>query len=69
MEVDRVSQMGGVGQEQTPSWTRNKMRRRKSVDESEPVETDQQEAEAPSEAAGERADLPDDEPRTLDLMA
>jgi hypothetical protein len=33
MDVDRISGMGGVGQEQSPSWTREKMRRRKFVEE------------------------------------
>lgn len=63
MEVDRVSQMGGVDQEQTPAWTRNKLRRRRFVEEPEPTEIEQQEAEAaqPSE--------PGDDARTLDLMA
>lgn len=33
MDVDRISGMGGVGQEQTPSWTREKMRRKKFTEE------------------------------------
>ena len=67
MEVDRVSQMGGVGQEQTPSWTRSKMRRRKFAEEAEPAETEEQEAQNEPEA--ERRASSDEEPRTLDLMA
>ncbi len=59
MEVDRVSQIGGVRQEADPSWTREKMRRRKFVEdlpapedeaeetgqnETDPNETDQDES-------------------------
>jgi hypothetical protein len=33
MDVDRISGIGGVGQEQTPSWTREKMRRKKFAEE------------------------------------
>lgn len=29
MDVDRISGTNGVGQEQTPSWTREKMRRKR----------------------------------------
>jgi hypothetical protein len=36
MDVDRIAAMGGVGQEQNPSWTRAKMRRRKFAEEVEP---------------------------------
>ena len=31
MDVDRVSQMNGVGREATPVWTKSSRRRRKSV--------------------------------------
>ena len=63
MEVDRVSQMGGVDQEQTPAWTRNKLRRRKFTEEVELTEAERQEAEAAE------ASEPGDDARTLDLMA
>ncbi len=63
MEVDRISQMSGVDHEQTPAWTRNKLRRRKFAEEPEPTEIEQQEAEAA------QASEPGDEARTLDLMA
>lgn len=70
MEVDRVSQMGGVDHEQTPAWTRNKLRRRKFTEDAEPAESDQQEEEAQVEAAAESSTPAEDgEPRTLDLMA
>jgi hypothetical protein len=64
MEVDRVSQMGGVGQEQTPSWTRARMRRRKFSEDAELDETDIEEAETEqsTEPGG-------DDSRTLDLLA
>jgi hypothetical protein len=63
MEVDRISRMSGVDHEQTPAWTRNKLRRRKFTEEVEPAETEQQEAET-----AESSD-PGDDARTLDLMA
>jgi hypothetical protein len=43
MEVDRVSQMGGVGREATPSWPKNPARRRKFAEELPPAESDQDE--------------------------
>jgi HSP20 family molecular chaperone IbpA len=46
MDVDRISAMGGVGQEQNPAWTREKMRRRKFSEEVELSEGEQQEAAA-----------------------
>jgi hypothetical protein len=48
MDVDRISGMGGVGQEQTPSWTREKMRRKKFVEEV-PAEEEDEAEEATSE--------------------
>lgn len=36
MDVDRIAPMGGVGQEPNPSWTREKMRRRKFAEEVDP---------------------------------
>jgi hypothetical protein len=44
MDVDRISAMGGVGREQDPLWTREKMRRRKfSEDVEKEVESDEAE--------------------------
>ncbi|MFY9744957.1 MAG: hypothetical protein WA891_20160 [Acidobacteriaceae bacterium] len=62
MDVDRISAMGGVGQEGNPAWTRARMRRRKFAEEVEPeVEGEQEAAEA----------VEMDEPHdgVLDLMA
>jgi hypothetical protein len=61
MDVDRISSMGGVGQEQTPSWTREKMRRRKFAENVEP-ETD-------SEAPAQPAEQDDDHDGALDVIA
>ena len=53
MDVDRISGMGGVGQEQTPSWTREKMRRKKFTEEVSPeVEGDSEEATTAAEDDG-----------------
>lgn len=54
--------MGGVDQEQTPAWTRNKLRRRRFVEEPEPTEAEQQEEETAQPEPG-------GDDRTLDLMA
>jgi len=43
MDVDRISPMGGVGQEQNPSWTREKARRRKFTAEVGPSESEAEE--------------------------
>lgn len=49
MDVDRISGMSGVGQEQTPSWTREKMRRKKFAEEVPPeVEAEPEEAIPPA---------------------
>jgi len=53
MDVDRISGMGGVGQEQTPSWTREKMRRKKFAEEVPPeVDEDPEEATLPAKDDG-----------------
>ncbi|MGD0369375.1 MAG: hypothetical protein ABSA94_18140 [Acidobacteriaceae bacterium] len=62
MDVDRISAMGGVGQEQNPAWTRGKTRRRKFVEEVEP------EVEGEREAA-EPVDADEEHDGALDLMA
>jgi len=60
MDVDRISAMGGVGQEQNPAWTREKMRRRKFTEDVELSEIEQEEA-------GAAAD--EDHDGLLDMMA
>lgn len=55
--------MGGVGQEQNPSWTREKMRRRKFTAEVEPSES---EAE---EQAAAVAEVDSDHDGLLDVIA
>lgn len=59
MEVDRVVRMGPVGQEGTPAWTREGLRRRKFVLEVEPeVEGEPEESEGePEEDSEEKPDL------------
>ncbi len=62
MDVDRISAMGGVGQEQNPAWTRGKMRRRKFAEEVEPeVEGEQ--------GAAEPVEMDEEHDGVLDLMA
>ncbi len=61
MDVDRISSMGGVGQEQTPSWTREKMRRKKFAENVEP--------EAESEEPTQAAEPDDDHDGALDVIA
>lgn len=53
--------MGGVGQEQNPSWTREKMRRRKFAEQVEP-ETEGEEPE-------KTIDPDDGHDGALDVMA
>jgi hypothetical protein len=62
MDVDRISAMGGVGQEGNPAWTRSKMRRRKFAEEVEPEVEGEREATEPVEMDEERDGA-------LDLMA
>jgi hypothetical protein len=53
MDVDRIGAMGGVGQEANPSWTREKMRRRKFTEDVEKeVESEEAEAAAVDEHDG-----------------
>ncbi|HUB20050.1 MAG TPA: hypothetical protein VL990_15520 [Acidobacteriaceae bacterium] len=49
MDVDRITRMSGVGQEQNPLWTRQKVRRRKFAEEVAP----EAETEAGAEAVEE----------------
>jgi len=63
MDVDRISSMGGVGQEQTPSWTREKMRRRKFAEQVEP------ETESEPEALAPPTEQDDDHDGALDVIA
>jgi hypothetical protein len=65
MEVDRVSQIGGVRQEADPSWTREKMRRRKFVEELPVPESEAEETEQ-----NETPDAKDEKHKgALDVMA
>jgi hypothetical protein len=68
MDVDRISAMGGVGQEGSPLWNREKMRRRKFVEEVEPSENETEEME---QATAADEPLEDDEysVRVLNVMA
>ncbi|MGC2298384.1 MAG: hypothetical protein WA476_06245 [Acidobacteriaceae bacterium] len=67
MDVDRISAMGGVGQEGSPLWNREKMRRRKFVEELEPSESEVEEMQA---AAAADDSLEDEESaRMLNVMA
>jgi hypothetical protein len=75
MEIDRISRMGGVGQDGAPSWTRDKMHRRKFVeevdragDESGADELNQQD-EGEQEEAVERVELDEDHDGALDVVA
>ena len=61
MDVDRISAMGGVGQESNPAWTREKMRRRKFTEEVELSESEAEERAA--------AFVDEDHDGLLDLMA
>ncbi len=49
MDVDRISWMSGVGPEQTPSWTREKMRRKKFVEDVPPEVESSEESEPPQD--------------------
>lgn len=62
MDVDRICAMSGVGQEQNPAWTREKMRRRKFTADVELSEGEKEEA-----AAG--AVMDEDHDGLLDVMA
>ncbi len=64
MEIDRISRMGGVGQDGAPSWTRDKMHRRKFVEEVEPAED-----EPDQEETAEPVELDEDHDGALDLLA
>lgn len=67
MDVDRISAMGGVGHEGSPLWNREKMRRRKFVEEVEPSESEVEELE---EAAAADYSLGDENSaRVLNVMA
>jgi hypothetical protein len=61
MDVDRIGAMGGVGQEANPSWTREKMRRRKFSEDVEPSEGEKEEAAT--------ANVDEEHDGVLDVMA
>jgi hypothetical protein len=70
MEVDRVSQIGGVRQEADPSWTREKMRRRKFVEELPAPENEAEETEQNETDPNESLDAKDEKHEGgLDVMA
>jgi hypothetical protein len=64
MEVDRISQMGGVGHEGSPAWARGKMRRHKFAGEVDPAE-----GEVEQEEVAEPVELDEDHDGALDVMA
>jgi hypothetical protein len=64
MEVDRVSQMGGVRPEAIPAWQQRENRRRKFVEE-----VPESEAEAEEREAAEAAAEPAEQHGTLDVLA
>lgn len=56
--------MGGVGHDASPSWTREKMRRHRFVEEVEPLESD-----AEQEEAAEAVELDEGHDGALDVIA
>ena len=66
MEVDRVSQMGGVRPEAIPSWQQRENRRRKFVEE---VPESEAEAEERAEAEAEAAERMEGRGIELDVVA
>ncbi|HSY03076.1 MAG TPA: hypothetical protein VK819_13010 [Acidobacteriaceae bacterium] len=66
MEVDRVTEMGGVGRHEVVAWPRAGVRRRKFVEDVEDL--DEEDLEGAAEAAGE-ADAEDGHDGALDVMA
>jgi hypothetical protein len=66
MEVDRVSQMGGVRPEAIPAWQKPGNRRRKFVEE---IPESEAEAEEREEAATEQAIPAEGRGTELDVMA
>lgn len=65
MEVDRISQMGGVRPEAIPSWQQRENRRRKFTEE---VPESEAEAAEREEAAAE-AEPDEDRGKALDVVA
>jgi len=53
MEVDRISQMGGVGRDANPAWQNSAKRRRKFVEEIQPPESEEEQPAAEPEEAQE----------------
>jgi hypothetical protein len=66
MEVDRVSQMGGVRPEGVAAWPQRENRRRKFVEEVPESEAEAEEREA---AAAENLEPEEGRGRELDVMA
>ena len=72
MEVDRVTQMGGLGRDGVPAWPKSAPRRRKFTAEVEEEVSGEEEAETAEPAAGNEAESPEEEQesgRALDVMA
>jgi hypothetical protein len=66
MEIDRVSQMGGVRPEAIPAWQKQENRRRKFVEE---VPESEAEAEERQQAAAEQSDPAEGHGTGLDVVA
>lgn len=62
MQVDRVSQMGGVGREPVSAWPTAAKRKRRFVAELEPEPDPEAELETDPEAEPEPATQPDTDP-------
>ena len=72
MEVDRVSQMGGVGRDNVPAWPKATTRRRKFVEEIPEPETEEPGEDRVAETNNPEPDQPEpgeDRGGSLDVMA
>jgi hypothetical protein len=72
MEVDRVTQMGGLVRDGVPSWPKSAPRRRKFTTEVEEEVSDEEEAETAELAAGSESETQEEEKErgcALDVMA
>lgn len=69
MEVDRISQMGGVGREAVPAWTKSAQRRRKLREEDGEPEHHDEEDTAELATEQEPATPEDPDRGLLDVMA
>jgi hypothetical protein len=69
MEVDRISQMGGVGREAVPAWTKSAQRRRRVTEEDGEPEHHDEDAAAEPSTEQELAAPEDPDRGLLDVMA